>query len=142
MKMTHGKGKKNFEVYTAEEFVAAYERQIAEFKRLGAGDEHLKETVILNESDLVTDPAITDAAVNDDSAVREDVAVSDDQPDSTIDLNESARLVLKELEELENSSIEQIDEDEDFKATVAFEALSLDDLPDELPDEEPDRAEG
>jgi hypothetical protein len=30
----------------AEEFVRAYERQIAEFKRLG-GDEHLKETVVL-----------------------------------------------------------------------------------------------
>jgi type VI secretion system FHA domain protein len=132
------KGSGRFPQMYAEEFVAAYERQIAEFKRLGAGDEHLKETVILNESDLVTDPAITDAAVYDESAATKDAAVGDDQPDSTIDLNESARLVLQELEELENSSIEEIDEGDDFKATVAFEGISLD----ELPDEEPDRAEG
>ena len=37
---------------------------------------------------------------------------------------------------------ERFDEGDDFKATVAFESLSLDELPDDLPDEEPDRAEG
>lgn len=35
----------------AEEFVNAYERQIAEYKRLGGVDEGLKETVILGEKD-------------------------------------------------------------------------------------------
>lgn len=34
-----------------EEFVNAYERQIAEFKRLGGVDENLKETVILGDKD-------------------------------------------------------------------------------------------
>lgn len=38
------------QVYT-EEFVNAYERQIAEYKRLGGVEEHLKETVILGEAD-------------------------------------------------------------------------------------------
>jgi predicted component of type VI protein secretion system len=40
------KGGGRFPQMYAEEFVRAYERQIAEFKRLG-GDEHLKETVVL-----------------------------------------------------------------------------------------------
>ncbi len=35
----------------AEEFVSAYERQIADYKRLGGVDENLKETVILGEQD-------------------------------------------------------------------------------------------
>jgi predicted component of type VI protein secretion system len=125
------KGSNRFPQMYAEEFVAAYDRQIAEYKRLGAS-EHLKETVIMNESDLVTDPAVTEIAV------KQDVAANDAAPDSGIDLNDSAKLVLQELEELDNSSIENIDEGDDFKATVAFEGISLDDLP----DEEPDRAEG
>ena len=45
------KGGGRFPQMYAEEFVRAYERQIAEYKRLGGMDEHLKETVILNESD-------------------------------------------------------------------------------------------
>jgi type VI secretion system FHA domain protein len=36
----------------AEEFVRAYERQIAEFKRLGLGDVHLKATVVLNKGQV------------------------------------------------------------------------------------------
>ena len=42
---------------SAQEFVQAYERQIAEYKRLG-GDAHLKATVILNQED------VADAAQN------------------------------------------------------------------------------
>ena len=80
----------------------------------------------MNESDLVTDPAVTDAA-----------AVDDDH-DGAVDLNESARLVLQELEALEDPAIEQIDVGDDFKETVAFEGASLD----ELPGKEPGRAEG
>lgn len=118
------KGSGRFPQMYAEEFVAAYELQIAEYKHLGV--EHLKETVIMNESDLVTDPAVTD------------VESTDDSEENAIDLNESAKLVLKELEALENSAIEQIDEGNDFQETVAFEGMSLDDVP----DDEPDRAEG
>ena len=120
------KGNGRFPQVYAEEFVVAYERQISGSKRLSAGDVHLKETVIMSESDLVTDPAVTD------------VAASNDEPDSTIDLNESAGLVMQELAALENPAIEQLDEGDDFKQTVAFEGTSLDDLP----DEEPGRAEG
>jgi len=49
------KGSGRFPQMYAEEFVRAYERRIAEFKRLGGADDHLKATVVLNESDLVTD---------------------------------------------------------------------------------------
>ena len=45
------KGGGRFPQMYAEEFVRAYERQIAEYKRLGGVDEQLKETVILDESD-------------------------------------------------------------------------------------------
>ena len=41
---------------------------------------------------------------------------------------------LEELEQKENSSIEQLDEGDDYKETVAFEGISLDDLPDDEPD--------
>ncbi len=142
------KGSGRFPQMFAEEFVAAYERQIAEYKRHGS--ELLKETVIMKESDLVTDPAATDVAetdapqddafdLEDNAVVPEDDVM--DLDDNAIDLNESAKLVLKELEELEqkeNSAIEQLDEGDDYQATVAFEGVSLDDLP----DDEPDRAEG
>ncbi len=41
----------------SEDFVRAYERQIAEYKRLSGSDNHLMKTVVLNESDLKTDSA-------------------------------------------------------------------------------------
>jgi len=84
----------------AMEFVRAYERQIDEYKRLSGNDEHLKETVAMNESDLKTDPAV---------------------------------------EECDESSIEQIVDEDDFKETVEIEGVSLDDLPD---DESADLAKG
>jgi len=43
------------------------------------------------------------------------------------------------IDMLDDSAIEQIVEEDDFKETVAFEGISLDDLPDEEPD---DQAEG
>lgn len=46
------KGDSRFPQMYAEEFVKAYEHQIAEFKRLGAADNHLKETVVLNKRDV------------------------------------------------------------------------------------------
>ena len=46
------KGGGRFPQMYSEEFVRAYERQIAEYKRLGGLDEHMKETVVLNETDF------------------------------------------------------------------------------------------
>lgn len=106
------KGGNRFPQIYAEEFVAAYERQLAEYKRLGMADEQLKETVIMNESDLVTDPAVTEVAASEEPAAS--AAAIDESQDSAIDLNDSARLVLQELEELEASgslAIDQIDEE-------------------------------
>jgi type VI secretion system protein len=88
----------------AEEFVRAYERQIAEYKRLGGVDEHLKETVVLNEQHLDTD-AIDDFE-DEDSMIQA---------------------------ALEDSVIDQIDEQTGTNATVALGDISLDDLPDEEP---------
>jgi type VI secretion system FHA domain protein len=45
------KGGGRFPQMYAEEFVHAYERQIADYKRLGGIDENLKETVILGDED-------------------------------------------------------------------------------------------
>ena len=136
----------------AEEFVAAYERELAEYKRLGMND--LKETVILNESQRgFVPPNMPDPDAEIEVVAEEPVAVEEDEPVAVeskevqadaIELNESAALALKELEELEDSVIEiidpdeqmeQIDEGDDYKETVAFEGTSLDDLPDEEPDE-------
>ena len=46
------KGSSRFPQMYAEEFVRAYERQIAEYKRLGGLDTHLKETVVLQKNDV------------------------------------------------------------------------------------------
>ncbi len=113
------KGSGRFPQMYAEEFVRGYERQIAEFKRLGGIDEDLKDTVVLKESDLVTDV-----------------------PDEQLVLNESATEALTELEKLDESSNEQVVEEDDFTATVTFEGVSLEELPDEETREEPDEAKG
>lgn len=142
------KGSGRFPQMYAEEFVRAYERQIAEYKRLGGGDMHLKETVILDESQRMAaaqvqppeDPADEVDALDATGDVPEvDLsAESGEIMREEIDLNESARLALQELESMDESSIEQVVEEDDFKETVAFEGVSLDDLP----DEEPDQAKG
>lgn len=48
------KGDSRFPQMYAEEFVKAYERRIAERKRLGGMDDHLMDTVALNEDDIPT----------------------------------------------------------------------------------------
>jgi hypothetical protein len=88
------KGGGRFPQMYAEEFVKAYERQIADYKRMGGGDNHLKETVVLNKSKLKTDD-------------------------------------VEEL--LDESEIEPVAEEDDFRETVTFEDVSLDDLPDDGP---------
>lgn len=113
------KGTGRFPQMYAEEFVRAYERQIAEFKRLGSADEHLRKTVVMHESDRVA------ASI---------LASPDESPDESLD--ESLDEALDEA--LDESSIEQIVEEDDFRETVTFEGVSLDDLP----DEEPDQAKG
>jgi type VI secretion system FHA domain protein len=87
----------------AEDFVRAYERRIAEYKRLG-GDEHLKETVVMRESDISTDSA---PVMADDETSTE--AMYDDSDSAPV----------------ANS--------DPFNQTVAFDDLSLDDLPDDPP---------
>ena len=137
------KGSGRFPQMYAEEFVRAYERQIAELKRLGGAGEQLKETVVLDKSqqlaaaragappepELVPEPELAPesepAAMN--TATEESAAAEREE----IDLNESAALALKELEAMDESSIEQVVAEDDFKETVAFEGLSLDDVPDE-----------
>ncbi|MDH4126249.1 MAG: type VI secretion system-associated FHA domain protein TagH [Gammaproteobacteria bacterium] len=51
------KGGGRFPQLFAEEFVRAYERQIAEFKRLGGADGHLKATVVLDKQHNITETA-------------------------------------------------------------------------------------
>ena len=142
------KGSGRFPQMYAEEFVRAYERQIAEYKRLGGGDMHLKETVVLDESQRMAaaqvQPPEDPADEVDPLDATGDVPEVDLSAESgeimreEIDLNESARLALQELESMDESSIKQVVEEDDFKETVAFEGVSLDDLP----DEEPDQAKG
>jgi len=99
------KGSGRFPQMYAEEFVHAYERQIAEFKRLGGVDERLKETVMMKESDLVTDATVQD------------------QQNASIDYV------------FDDSAIEPIVDQEDLKKTIAFQGASLDDLPEAPPDQ-------
>jgi len=96
------KGGGRYSQMFAEEFVSAYERQIAEYKRLGGTEESLKETVVLHESDLVTNSL--DEVQDDDSAIQAALA---------------------------DSVVDQIDDDSDTGKTVALGDISLDDLPDE-----------
>lgn len=90
------KGGGRFPQMYAEEFVRAYERQVAEFKRLG-GDEHLKATVALNPA--IHRPASTPPA--GDASPFEEHDASNDLTD-----------------ELPIDQIEQfVDQDLDDKAT-------------------------
>ena len=85
------KGSGRYPQMYAEEFVKAYERQIADYKRLG-GDEHLKATVIMNESDLNPAPVIdVDAEsledeLSDDDFLEDQINV-DTTPERTIAQN-------------------------------------------------------
>jgi hypothetical protein len=69
----------------SEFFVRAYERQFAEYKRLGGNENHLMKTVVLNESDLKTDSAgyLDPQPQMDPEPQLEQVATSDD--DGAID---------------------------------------------------------
>ena len=107
----------------AEEFVRAYERQIAEYKRLGGGDT-LMETVVLNEADLNIDAATEEdddslnEMLDDDTSVDETID-DDTSVDETIDASVDGDI---------DSAIDMLDDEDDF-----LDQISLDDLPDEEP---------
>ncbi|MEM7431256.1 MAG: type VI secretion system-associated FHA domain protein TagH [Pseudomonadota bacterium] len=65
------KGSGKFPQMYAEEFVKAYERQIADYKRLGGIDESLKSTVVMNESDIHAQPAISEDDLLEDQVPEE-----------------------------------------------------------------------
>ena len=107
------KGGGRFPQMYAEEFVNAYERQIAEYKRLGGGDT-LMETVVLNEDDLNIGAADEDADDSLNEMLDDDTSV-DNAIDAAVD------------EDID-SAIEMLDDEDDF-----LDQISLDDLPDEEP---------
>jgi type VI secretion system protein len=76
------KGSGRFPQMYAEEFVRAYERQIAEYKRLGGADDNLKETVVLDKAHVNPDVGEVDtpelSADDDTDAV---LALSGDEVD-------------------------------------------------------------
>lgn len=122
------KGGGRFPQMYAEEFVSAYERQIAEYKRLGGGGDHLMETVVLNESDLKVNAAEEseedtniDMLVDDSAIAESDVATAIDQLDDETDLDS----ITDEVNMLDESDM--------------LDDISLDDLPDEP---SADQAEG
>ncbi len=73
------KGSGRFPQMYAEEFVKAYERQIAEYKRLGGVDEQLKATVIMNDTDIAARPSAAS-----DEELEDQVDVDDTTPEITI----------------------------------------------------------
>jgi hypothetical protein len=85
------KGGGRFPQMYAEEFVRAYERQIAEYARLGGADEHLKETVILNETDYnpARDIHIPTRDVNIDPAISAALDAMNESPFDLDDLLEA-----------------------------------------------------
>jgi predicted component of type VI protein secretion system len=115
---------------TAEQLQASAEPAFEE-------DPAIEEELVIEE-----EPALDDGLETESVEFIDEVPepAADDAPAKferdEIDLNESARLALAELDAMTDSSIEQVVEEDDFKATVAFEGLSLD----ELPDEETDKA--
>ena len=66
------KGGGQFPQMYAEEFVKAYERQIAEFKRVGDVEPDLQKTVVLDQSDLINDRKEMAAADTKDESEDED----------------------------------------------------------------------
>lgn len=72
------KGSGRFPQMYAEEFVKAYERQIAEYKRLG-GVEDFKETVVMGKNEIA--PAVETESSNDDEIPVDAIDLDDEQQD-------------------------------------------------------------
>lgn len=109
------KGGGRFPQMYAEEFVRAYERQIAEQKRLGGLDDHLRETVVLNESDLPTDGLESQSG---------DTAIEKARfPDQSMEFDG---------EEMDDSILDQMNFDDlPDEDDMTFDGLPDDDLPDQ-----------
>ena len=109
------KGSGRFPQMYAEEFVRAYERQIAEYKRLGGADDNLKETVVLDKAHV--NPDVGEA----------------DTPELSADDDTDAVLAL---------SGDEVDE---IEANLAGDEVANEDMlpaEDFLDDNEPDQAKG
>ncbi len=119
------KGGGRFPQMYAEEFVHAYERQIAEYKRLGGGDT-LMETVVLNEDDLKMDTVDEDTDDSLNEMLDDDTSV-DEALDEDTSVDEALELTVNEDIDID-SAIEMLDDEDDF-----LDQISLDDLPDEEP---------
>ena len=118
------KGGGRFPQMYAEEFVRAYERQIAEYKRLGGHDEHLRETVVLNQDEInpdVSTEEVDDADAEDSLNEMLDAEITVDEPMETIEAV---------IDDDIDTAIEALDEENDL-----LDEISLDDLPDEPLDE-------
>ncbi len=113
------KGGGRFPQMYAEEFVRAYERQIAEYKRLGGHDEHLRETVILSQDDINPD-----LSANDEDSANDSLNEMLDE-DTFVD-EEADALVDDDID----TAIDALDDENDLLADI-----SLDDLPDDPLDE-------
>jgi len=109
------KGSGRFPQMYAEEFVRAYERQIAEYKRLGGGDDFLRETVVLDKAHV--DPAVDEV----------------DEPDISADDDTDTALALTgdDIEELEANLANDDVANEDMLPAEDF-----------LDDDEADQAKG
>jgi predicted component of type VI protein secretion system len=109
------KGSGRFPQMYAEGFVRAYERQIAEYKRLGGADDNLKETVVLDKAHV--NPDVGEA----------------DTPELSADDDTDAVLAL---------SGDEVDE---IEANLAGDEVANEDMlpaEDFLDDNEPDQAKG
>ncbi len=73
------KGDGRFPQMYAEEFVKAYERQVAEYKRLASGEPDLLKTIVLDQTDLVNKR--NKAASPDARDASDDWIGADDQTD-------------------------------------------------------------
>lgn len=125
----------------AEEFVSAYERQFTELKRLGPDALHLKETVVMKESERGFIPPVMlgphsdevpgeDVPAEQEEPAREKVKAADDFEIQEIELNESAARVLKELERLERNAgaaNDMINPEGEAQDDEHGDAISLDD---------------
>ncbi len=110
------KGGARFPQMYAEEFVSAYERQIAEYKRLGGADAHFKETVVLNKEELA--PAKTG-------------------PDAESGTQESPDVTGEVAIDLDDEDIAELE------TTLNSDDVANEDLPaGDFTDDEPDQAKG
>jgi len=79
------KGGGRFPQMYAEEFVRAYERQVAESKRIEGGDDHLRATVVLDKNHYSAAPAAAEEERQAAPADFEDVFAADDLADELAD---------------------------------------------------------